>query len=314
MRPRRILVTAAVASTALAATLATIVTAGAATGTPAAPGVSAAHGARGARGASGARDASVAAEASVVAQAKTAVASRLPVRYVALGDSYSAGTGSGPYARAARSCERSANAYPQLWASQHAPASFTSVACAGATTATVLDDQLAALNAGTTLVTITVGGNDVGFSNVMETCVLEWNSACTGAVASAEKSVSTKLPAQLDRVLRAIRARAPQARIVVLGYPDLYDLSRSASCLGIGTTKRTALNQGADALDRALSAAAARNGDTFADVRADFAGHQICDGGTGYLNAITFPLDNSYHPTAAGQKYGYLPALTSADS
>ena len=294
MRPRRVLVTAAVAATALATTLVTIVTAGASTGTPSA------------------HQALAAAEVSVVAEAKMAAASRPAVRYVALGDSYSAGSGAGPYSTAGHSCERSARAFPQLWASQHAPASFTSVACAGANTATVLDRQLSALSSRTTLVSLTIGGNDVGFSHVMETCVLEWDSACIDAVTNAEKSITTTLPGQLDSVLRAIRAHAPQARIVLLGYPDLYDLSRSAGCFGIGTTKRTALNHGADALDRALSVAAARNGDTFADVRADFAGHQICAGGTGYLNAITFPLDSSYHPTAAGQKYGYLPALTSA--
>lgn len=282
MRPRRVLVTAAVAATALATTLVTTLTltAGAASG----------------------------------ALSKPLPAAPPPVRYVALGDSYSAGTGAGPYSPAGRSCERSANAYPQLWASLHTPASFVSVACAGATTATVLDHQLAALNGGTTLVSLTIGGNDVGFSNVMETCVLEWNSACRDAVTTAERSISTTLPGHLDSVLRAIQARAPQARIVLLGYPDLYDLARSASCLGIGTTKRTVLNQGADALDQALSAAAARNHAVFADVRPDFAGHQICDGGTGYLNAITFPLENSYHPTAAGQRYGYLPALTAAQS
>jgi lysophospholipase L1-like esterase len=283
VRPRRVLVTAAVAATALAITLVTIVTAGAATGV------------------SGRSAATV---AKVVAPP--------PVRYVALGDSYSAGTGAGPYSQAGRSCERSANAYPQLWASLHTPASFVSVACTGATTATVLDRQLSALNAGTTLVSLTIGGNDVGFSHVMETCVLEWNSACLDAVTTAEKSINATLPGHLDSVLRAIRARAPQARIVLLGYPDLYDLARSADCLGIGTTKRTALNQGADALDRALSAAAARNGDAFADVRTEFAGHQICDSGAGYLNAVTWPIDNSYHPTAAGQRYGYLPALTAA--
>ncbi|HYY18993.1 MAG TPA: SGNH/GDSL hydrolase family protein [Streptosporangiaceae bacterium] len=279
MRPRRVLVTAAVAATALATTLVTTLTmtAGAASGARSKP-----------------------------------LPAPPPVRYVALGDSYSAGTGAGPYTRAGRGCERSASAYPRLWASQHAPASFTSVACAGATAATVLDHQLSALSARTTLVSLTIGGNDVGFSHVMETCVLAWDSACADAVTTAEKSIATTLPGQLDSVLRAIRAHAPRARIVLLGYPDLYDLSRSAGCLGIGTTKRTALNQGADALDRALSAAAARHGDTFADVRADFAGHQICDGRTGYLNAITFPLDNSYHPTAAGQRYGYLPALTAA--
>lgn len=278
MRPRRVLVSAAVAATALATTLLTTVTltAGAASG----------------------------------ALGKPLPAAPPPVRYVALGDSYSAGTGAGPYSPAGRSCERSANAYPQLWASLHTPASFVSVACAGATTATVLDRQLSALDARTTLVSLTIGGNDVGFSHVMETCVLEWDSACQAAVTTAEKSISTTLPGHLDSVLRAIRARAPLARIVLLGYPDLYDLTRSAGCLGIGTTKRTALNHGADVLDQALSAAAARNHAVFADVRTDFAGHQICDGRTGYLNAITWPLDTSYHPTAAGQRYGYLRAFT----
>jgi lysophospholipase L1-like esterase len=239
-------------------------------------------------------------------------ASPPPVRYVALGDSYSAGTGSGPYSAAGRACERSASAFPQLWASGHDPASFVSVACAGATTATVRASQLSALTARTTLVTITVGGNDVGFSQVMETCVLELNSACLKAIASAESSARKILPARLDSMLRAIRARAPLASIVLLGYPDLYDLSRSPECVGIGTTKRNALNHGADLLDRVLSAAAARNGDTFADVRLEFASHQICDGGASYLNALTYPLDSSYHPNAAGQKYGYLPALTAA--
>ena len=281
MRPRRVLVTAAVAATALTATTATLVTtltAGAATG----------------------------------ALSRPLPAMPPAVRYVALGDSYSAGTGAGPYSTAGRSCERSAKAYPQLWAARHAPASFVSVACAGATTATVLDRQVSALSPATTLVSLTIGGNDVGFSHVMETCVLEWNSACQDAVTTAEKSITTTLPGHLDSVLGAIRARAPRARIVLLGYPDLYDLSRSPGCLGIGTTKRTALNQGADALDRALAAAAARHGDVFADVRTEFAGHQICDGGSGYLNAVTFPLENSYHPTAAGQRNGYLPVLTAA--
>ena len=279
MRFRRVLITAAVASAALTATVVTTVIAGGATG---APGL------------------------------KPLAAAPPPVRYVALGDSYSAGTGAGPYTAAGQPCERSRNAFPQFWASRHHPASFVSVACSSATTATVRTSQLSALSGRTTLVSITVGGNDVGFSHVMETCVLEWDSACLNAIATAESSVNTTLPGRLDRMLRAIRARAPLARVVLLGYPDLYDLSRSADCLGIGTTKRTALNQGADELDRVLSAAATRNGDTFADVRAEFAGHQICDGDADWLNALTYPIDNSYHPNASGQERGYLPALSSA--
>jgi lysophospholipase L1-like esterase len=276
VRPRRVLVTAAAATVALVGTLVPALTAGAAS----------------------------------VAVAKPLPALPPAVHYVALGDSYSAGTGAGPYPRAGQSCERSATAYPQLWARQHHPASFVSVACAGATIATVLNRQLSALSPVTTLVSLTIGGNDVGFSTVMETCVLEWRSACLDAVAAAEQEVATTLPGQLDRVLRAVHTRAPRARIVLLGYPDLYDLTHSASCLGISTAKRTALNHGADALDRALAAAAARNHATFADVRAEFNGHQICDSASNYLNAVTWPLDSSYHPNAAGQRHGYLPAFT----
>ena len=284
MRLSRVLVTAAVASAALAATVVTTVT--------------------------GPGGAAPVLQGSAPAL-KLLAATSPPVRYVALGDSYSSGNGAGAYSAAAPSCERSARAYPQLWADQHAPASFVSVACSGATTASVRSSQLSALSDRTTLVSITVGGNDAGFSHVMQTCVLKGDRACQAAVASAESFVARSLPGRLDGTLQAIRARAPQARIVVLGYPDLYDLSRSSVCLGISTTKRTALNQGADLLDRTIAAAATRDGDVFADVRPAFAGHEICDPAS-WLNALTYPVGSSYHPTAAGQRYGYLPAFTAA--
>src|SRR5262245_24790310 len=86
------------------------------------------------------------------------------VHYVALGDSYSSGLGAGSLISSSGSCDRSTKAYSALWATAHAPASYASVACAGATTSTVNSGQLSALNATTTLVSITIGGNDVGFS------------------------------------------------------------------------------------------------------------------------------------------------------
>ena len=233
------------------------------------------------------------------------------VRYVALGDSYAAGTGAGESGSSTGSCVRSTNAYPEQWAHRHAPASFVSAACDGATTLGVLSGQLAVLNARTTLVSITIGGNDAGFAHVMQTCVLEWDSACLDTVSSAEAFVAGTLPGRLDATLRAVRAHAPSAKIVVVGYPDLYDLSQSADCIGLGTTKRTALNQGADDLDRALSAAAARNGDVFADVRGPFSGHEICDSAS-WLHSVTFPIGDSYHPNADGQELGYLPAFAGA--
>jgi lysophospholipase L1-like esterase len=231
------------------------------------------------------------------------------VHYVALGDSYSSELGAGSYDSSSGSCERSANAYPQRWANSNAPGSFTFVACAGATTSDVLSSQISAVNSGTTLVSITIGGNDAGFASIMETCVLQSDSACISAIGGAESFVSNQLPARLDATLQAIRSAAPAARIAVLGYPDFYDLSNSSGCIGLSTAKRTAIDQGADLLDSVISAAAARNGDVFGDVRGNFSGHEICDSSS-WLHSVTFPINESYHPTATGQGSGYLPAFS----
>jgi lysophospholipase L1-like esterase len=234
------------------------------------------------------------------------------VNYVALGDSYSSGVGAGDYISSSGTCERSTLAYPERWAAAHSPATFVSVACSGASTADVLSSQVSALSASTTLVTITIGGNDAGFSHVMEYCVFLPTSWCLKAVAAAETFVADQLPARLDTTLQAIAADAPNADVVVLDYPDLYDLSKSGSCVGLSTRARTALDQGADDLDRALQAAAQANHDTFADVRGQFAGHEICDSGSWLHAADIFAIGSSYHPTAAGQDLGYLPVLTAA--
>ncbi len=234
------------------------------------------------------------------------------VNYVALGDSYSSGAGAGDYISSSGSCERSTNAYPEQWADANSPATFVSVACSGATTADVLSSQVSALSTSTTLVSITIGGNDAGFSSTMETCVLSSTSSCLNAVAAAETFIADQLPARLDSTLQAIRAHAPSAKVVVLDYPDLYDLSGPGFCIGLSTQDRTALNQGADELDGAIQAAAQANNDTFADVRGQFAGHEICDSG-GWLHSVDiFAISSSYHPTAAGQELGYQPVFTAA--
>jgi lysophospholipase L1-like esterase len=259
----------------------------------------------------------IVAAAAITAAGATAVlsfaipASAQPaVHYVALGDSYSSGLGAGSYDPASGSCDRSANAYPVLWAHAHAPASFTFVACAGATTSSVISGQLAALNSGTTLVSITVGGNDVGFTTVMETCVLFSTSDCVAAINTAEAQMKSTLPAALDRVLAAMAAAAPNARVVVLGYPELYDLANSPFCIGLSSTDRTDLNQAADQLDGQIQAAAQRHADAFADVRAAFGGHEICDPQRWLHSVDWLNLGDSYHPTAAGQAGAYFPVFS----
>jgi lysophospholipase L1-like esterase len=176
----------------------------------------------------------------------------------------------------------------------------------------VLGSQVSALSASTTLVSITIGGNDAGFSGVMETCVLRSTNSCLNAVSAARAFVTNQLPARLDATLQKIRADAPNAKIVVLGYPDLYDLSKSSTCIGLSTKDRVALNAGADALDNAMQTAAQRGNDTFADVRLQFAHHEICDSGSWLHSVDIFALSSSYHPTASGQELGYLPVFSGA--
>jgi len=229
-----------------------------------------------------------------------------PISYVALGDSYSSGDGAGNYSGG--SCLRSANAYPVLWHKAHGGA-FSNETCAGATTADVIRSQLGGLSAGTTLVTITIGGNDVGFADVMLVCVLGTDGACQDAIKHAETEAQTALSGDLGTVLSDIANRAPHARVVVLGYPQFYDLARSSTCLGLSTAKRTALDQGARVLDAVIAAAASRHADTFADVNPVFAGHQICDSSSYLISVDWLNLSDSYHPNGSGQRYGYLAAL-----
>jgi lysophospholipase L1-like esterase len=234
------------------------------------------------------------------------------VNYVALGDSYSSGVGSGSYISASGNCLRSTLAYSQLWANAHGPASYTSVACSGATTADVLSSQISAVTSSTTLVSITIGGNDVGFSNVMETCVLDSDSTCLSAINTATAQAKSVLPAKLANTFSAIKSHAPSAKVVVMGYPEFYDLGNSWYCPGLSTTDRTALNNAADTLDGVIQSAAQSAGDSYADVRSKFSGHELCDFFNEWLHSVNVSdVTESYHPTADGQSGGYLPAMDS---
>jgi len=248
---------------------------------------------------------------ATLAIAGSGAAHAAAANYVALGDSYSSGVGAGNYTSSSGSCDRSTNAYSQLWTNANAPSAFTFVACSGATTSDVLSSQISSVTSSTTLVSITIGGNDVGFSSVMETCVLDSTSSCVSAVNNAENEARTQLPAKLDSVYAAIKSHAPNARVVVLDYPELYDLSKSSTCIGLSTTDRTDLNQAADVIDGVIQTEAAKYGDTFADVRSAFSGHEICDSSSWLHSVNILDIDESYHPTASGQSGAYYPVFSS---
>ncbi|MFE5512425.1 SGNH/GDSL hydrolase family protein [Streptomyces sp. NPDC056529] len=227
-------------------------------------------------------------------------------RYVALGDSYSSGVGAGSYLSDSGSCKRSSRSYPALWSAANAPSSFSFVACSGATSTTVRNSQLGSLNSSTSLVSVSAGGNDIGFADIMGVCVLQSDQACINAVSEGTSKARNQLPGQLDQLYSNIKSRSPQARVMVLGYPRLYKLG---SCIvGIGDTKRKALDEAADTLNGVISQRAAAAGFRFIDVRGAFSGHEICSGDA-WIHSTRIPVDESYHPNSRGQQYGYLPSF-----
>jgi len=234
------------------------------------------------------------------------VASAVPAaNYVALGDSYASGAGGGDYGTSG-TCERSAHGYPSLWADNHSVASFSFVACGGATTADVLNNQVSALSASTTFVTITIGGNDVGFGDVMITCVTGTDATCIDKVHQAESDAQSRLPELLDTVYNTIRTRAPNASVVVLGYPHIF----AHGCWWFSNAKGDAIDEGSDQLDSVIAARAGAAGFTFVDVRGNFAGHEVCTAQPWIYGVTVTPSPgDSFHPTVDGYANAYYPAL-----
>ncbi|MFJ4525455.1 SGNH/GDSL hydrolase family protein [Streptomyces sp. NPDC088810] len=156
------------------------------------------------------------------------------VAYVALGDSYTSGPGIPSQVDIA--CGRSDHNYPSLVAGRRQVTAFTDVSCGGATTAEMWraqganPPQLDALDRHTDLVTLQIGGNDVGFGTIIGTCARLAAQDPAGNPCERSYSASghdqltltiARTAPKVDRVLRAVHARAPHARVVVVGYPGL---------------------------------------------------------------------------------------------
>jgi lysophospholipase L1-like esterase len=230
-----------------------------------------------------------------------------PTHYAALGDSYSSGTGTRDYFEDSGDCLRGPKAYPQLWADSHEASSFQFVACSGAKTDDLNSDQLGALSGETTLVTVSIGGNDIGFSSTVQDCLLGDDGACDSAVGEAEDKARDELPAKLKTTYDNIRQAAPNAEVVVLGYPRLNDLG-DCGIPGFSETKRQRINDAADVLAGVLSENASAAGFEFADTRDAFDGHGVCSDQE-WVNGPSNPLRESFHPNVDGHAQGYLAAV-----
>ncbi|REE97124.1 SGNH/GDSL hydrolase family protein [Thermomonospora umbrina] len=173
------------------------------------------------------------------ATATSARAETAPIRYVALGDSYTAGPLTSLFQPGSPlGCLRGIGNYPSIVARTLRPASFKDVSCSGAKTKHFTEaqsfsigrpnpPQYDALSTETTLVSLTIGGNDIGFSKAVRCFELSYSdpegSPCkdeltAGGVDQFAQSIAAAAP-KVGTALAGIAQRAPNAKVFLLNYP-----------------------------------------------------------------------------------------------
>jgi lysophospholipase L1-like esterase len=227
-------------------------------------------------------------------------------KYVALGDSYSAGNGANSTNLNA-ACNRNTYAYPYLLSQQKGYA-LTFVACSGAQTPDIINNQVNSVTSDTKLVTITIGGNDIGFTNLIIACT---TLGCASQIAASQNQINTQLPAKLDATYNAIRAKSATARVIVLGYGRPFAIP-PITCLGatgVSSSEMTSLTTLVDSLNNTIRTRALAHGFEYADVNPYWAGHHVCASNK-FTNGLTiFNTADSYHPTRNGYANGDVPAI-----
>jgi lysophospholipase L1-like esterase len=234
--------------------------------------------------------------------------------YVALGDSYSSGTGAGSYNEP--TCWRSPYSYPALLAKSHPQWVFKDQTCYGAEAYQLIHSQAAALSEHTKWVTYTIGGNDSGFRDVLEACGSPFTTTatCMGLLATEKNFIENTLPKKLDEVNNTIKAKAQYAKVIVLDYPHIFK-TPGVDC-NVWTTFNEAdmaeMNHLADLIAEKLQQAAVRAGSNFipVDVRSRFtAGHALCDAQSWLTNYKENLENESFHPNRIGYEQGYYPLV-----
>ena len=247
--------------------------------------------------------------------------------YVALGDSYASGVGAPPYAsgtdvKDGNGCKRAAGAYAHQVAGQTGKA-LDFGACAGARTKDFYQPgkeaaQLDHLNASTSLVTFSIGGNDAGFSTLFSKCITaapfttcsgnkEVSEQVDGAISALAGKTTRAGITSYDTLVADIASRAPGATVVAVGYPRMFTpqgagqiLPVPGRCEGVTKVDQRWINAKTNEINAAAKAAAQRHGYRFADPSASFAGHELCGKQSSWFDGLI--NDGRFHPNAAGHK------------
>lgn len=241
--------------------------------------------------------------------------------YVALGDSYTSGPAIPTQEQGAGLCFRSDHNYASLLARELAVRSFKDVSCAGATTTNVLHsaahpvrgsanalDQISAVKASTSLVTVGIGGNDSGlFGTLFQTCAQAANKSAD----VCQPYITSKLPqilAQTQRAvagtLKAVIARAPHARVVLVGYLRLTPTTKGCATFPVSAADLPVVANAETQLDAAMSRAAKDAGVKYVSMHQISAGHDACAGAKAWTNGASPRRDDGFplHPNTAGMR------------
>ncbi|MCF8572168.1 SGNH/GDSL hydrolase family protein [Gordonia sp. HY002] len=249
-----------------------------------------------------------------------AQATPAPLKYVNLGDSYSAGSGVLPFApEASIGCMQSADNYAKLVARSNGY-DLTDVSCGGATTEDFFSSQqsgvkpqLAALDDDVDLVTFSIGGNDDDlFAGTVINCVVAGvgsgmrGTPCEDKYAkSASKTIRETTYPNLVKAMKAVRVKAPNARVAALNYPWIAP-DRNAPCNGMpisaGDGKFTHRVQAE--LNDAIARAAEKTGVTLVDAAAASVGHDACKApGVRWVEPVlTTSQFVPVHPNSLGER------------
>jgi hypothetical protein len=255
--------------------------------------------------------------------ASTASTSRFP-SYVALGDSYTAAPGV-PQTEQQTGCFRSSSNYPALVA-RRLGSRVVDVSCPGATTLDLSGGQssggrpqppqFSALTTDTSLVTLGMGGNDLGlFTTLIRTCgQLSQADAAGSPCRDVMESAGTgrdllvakvaRIGARVSASVQAIHAASPNARVVLVGYPQPVPATGTCPILPLATGDYPYVRSIVADLNDALRKAADGGEATYIDVQKASAGHDICAGPDAWVNGSTTDLTRAiaFHPFAEEQK------------
>ncbi len=245
--------------------------------------------------------------------------------YVALGDSFT----SGPFipVQDGSWCARSNSNYPSLTAHSLTPESFRDISCGSATTNDMwrpqpgMDNpaQLDALKENTTLVSLGIGGNDIGFGEIIKNCTyalrpIPDGNPCerrytAGGVDELEERILQTAPKVAD-VLKEIHERSRNARVLVVGYPAFLS-EKSEDAEGCKTSLRMPvgdipyLRDTMRSLNTMLSHEAKAAGATYVDTYTRTVGHDACQPRDDRWVEGMVPVNPlqamAFHPNAKGE-------------